>query len=200
MLKGRLVNLRPMLVEDIPILEKWFIEHPLAVSMIGSRLSSIESVKKYFENGLKDSFNRRDFIIESASEKKPIGAISLEEVNWIDRRAEAVIFLGERKYRRREYVFDTYIIMFNYAFNYLNLNRVQWHMAEFNAGIFETLNQWVKETLDESDPIVFKMEGIQEEAIYYNGKYWNVHLYGIRKNSYNMVKDKFLRHFIEKYC
>ncbi len=196
-LKGRIVNLRPMLMEDIPSMQKWFMENPLSIKMIGSRIGSIEAVKAFFENSLKNPSDRRDFIIELAKDNTAIGAISVEKINWIDRKAEAVVFLGSKGFRKREYVWDAYIIFFDYVFNELNLHRIQWNMFEFNLGIIGTLNQWVSETIPDEDD-VFKKEGVLEEASYSNGKYHNVYVYGILKHKYNKCKDIFLNKFKER--
>jgi len=199
MLKGRIVNLKQMLIEDIPILQKWFLENTLAVKYLGSRLASIEAVKQYFEKALNEPFERRDFMIESIKEQKPIGAMSLEKINWIDRRTEAVIFLGEKGLRKREYIYDAYMLLFEYAFNELNLNKIYWYMLEFNSGIFETLNQVIREATDETYPSPFKKEGYLQDAAFYRGKYYGIYIYGISASDYNMIKEKFLKYLKEKY-
>lgn len=53
-----------------------------------------------------------------------IGNIGLHRINWIHRRAEMAILLGEPEYRGRGYGPEAITLLAAYAFNKLNLNRI----------------------------------------------------------------------------
>lgn len=198
LLKGRTINLRPMKREDIFLIEQWFLKNNLAVRFLGTRLASIDNFRKFFEDGLSNPQNRRDFIIETKSGKS-IGAVSLENINWKDRIADTVIFLGEKGFREKKYIYDAYLEMYNFAFNILNLNRVQMTFLGFNNIMVRVVQQWLEESLEDSTLYPLVKEGILRKATFFNGKYYDIYIYGVLKEEYNRVKEKFLRHFYAKY-
>lgn len=53
-----------------------------------------------------------------------IGNIGLHRINWVHRRAEMAILIGEAAFRSRGYGREAIQLLASYAFNKLNLNRV----------------------------------------------------------------------------
>jgi len=197
MLKGNSINLRPMLIEDINYLTKWFADNPLAIDFLGSNFTSIEKVKEYFEAGLKNSFIRKDFIIET-KEGKVIGTSSLENINWRHRSAESVNFIGERGYRKKKYIIEAHLRIFDYSFEFLNLHRIQWRILESNPRMLNILENWIKTTrCNESSAKVYSLEGILQECYYTHGRFHNLRIYGILKNNYLKQKKNLHRCFKE---
>lgn len=173
-----------MLVEDIPLLAQWFCEDPIAIDFLGSNLASIEKVKKFFHNALENPESRRDFIMVN-NDGKAIGASSLEHINWKHRHAESVNFIGEQGYRKKEVIIEAHLLIFDYAFESLNLNRIQWNILESNPRMLRILENWIKISgcLD-----VYKLEGILAEAYFTRNKYYSLRVYGILKNNYIRAK------------
>ncbi|MFC1478375.1 GNAT family N-acetyltransferase [Candidatus Margulisiibacteriota bacterium] len=194
MLKGKLVNLRPVLNEDIPLLVKWFSENPIAVDFLGSNLASIEKVKEYFENAIKKPENRRDFIIET-KDGQAIGISSLESINWKHRHAESVNLIGEQGFRTREIIFEAQMRIFDYGFCTLNLHRIYWRILESNPRMINVLKHWIELTKTERVSEVFQLEGILREVYFTHNKYYNIQVYGILKDKYMEFQKLFHKCF-----
>lgn len=62
--------------------------------------------------------------IVGCAQGRHIGNIGLHRINWIHRRAEMAILIGERHYRGHGYGQEAMTLLAAYAFNKLNLNRI----------------------------------------------------------------------------
>lgn len=62
-----------------------------------------------------------------------IGNIGLHRINWVHRRAEMAILVGEEAFRSRGYGREAIQLLAAYAFNKLNLNRLGLGVVDGNA-------------------------------------------------------------------
>lgn len=62
-----------------------------------------------------------------------IGNIGLHRINWVHRRAEMAILIGEAAFRSRGYGREAIQLLAAYAFNKLNLNRLGLGVVDGNA-------------------------------------------------------------------
>lgn len=105
-----------------------------------------------------------------------IGVVSLNNIDYINRKAEVAIIIGEAKYRKVKYMIDTFTLILGHAFNSLNLHRI------YGGTI---VNEWAElycRTLG------FKREGVLREDVLKNGKYNAVYLIGILKEEFENRK------------
>lgn len=101
-----------------------------------------------------------------------IGVVSLNNINYINRKADVSMVIGEDKYRKVKYMIDTLTLILDHAFNSLNLHRI------YGGTI---VNEWAElycRTLG------FKREGVLREDVLKNGKYNAVYLIGILKEEF----------------
>jgi RimJ/RimL family protein N-acetyltransferase len=105
-------------------------------------------------------------------EGKTIGELKMKNFRWFNRKAElALIILPEEQ--GKGYGTDALKTIIEYAFNDMNLHRLEGEVIEYND-----VSKKVLETLG------FKPEGRLREAKYSKGKYWDILRYGLLKNEY----------------
>jgi len=101
--------------------------------------------------------------IISKAENRHIGVVGLHNIDWINRKAEISIVVGEKKYWGLEYSLEAMALLSEHGFHKLNLHKIY-------AGQHEALEKWRKVL----ELIGFNIEGALKEDIFTQGKYWDV--------------------------
>jgi RimJ/RimL family protein N-acetyltransferase len=135
---------------------------------------SIEDIKKWFEPSSTEGV--KDFvvlIIYHKEDKRPIGNVGLNNINWLSRNANVFWSIGEKEYWGRGIATEASKLLTNYGFNELNLHKI-------SARIF-TPN---KRSLKLAEKIGFKKEAILKEDLYVDGTYVDTHIYSLFKKDW----------------
>jgi diamine N-acetyltransferase len=177
---GKKVRLRAIERDDLPRYVEWFSDPAVSENLSRQMPMSLAHEEQWFEENLK-----RPLAIDV-----PRGAAKWEHIggagfNFIDKRnrlAECGIFIGNRKYWDKGYGRDAMETLLRYGFDTLNLNRVQLCVMAFNQRAIHVYEK-----------IGFVREGIQREAYFYGGRYWDMHHYSILRReweaSYGATKE-----------
>lgn len=131
----------------------------------------VDKTEKWF-NSIKDSKTRLDAVIEY--NKQPVGLIGLLGIDEKNKKAEYYICIGETQIKGKGVGKRASILLLDYAFNKLDLNRVYLYTEQENIAaqkLFERLG--------------FTKEGLIEQDLIYNGKKINRYIYGLLKEVYN---------------
>ncbi len=134
MIEGKLVNLRAMEMEDLERNWRWindrevtrFLVHRYQFSRAAEDAWMAEHVKKPL------SYEGPLFAIET-KDGMHVGNISLFNCSPENRRAELGIMIGEKAYWSKGYGADAILTLLRFAFDEMNLNRVQLGTYNFNA-------------------------------------------------------------------
>ncbi|MHA1459305.1 MAG: GNAT family N-acetyltransferase [Promethearchaeota archaeon] len=130
---------------------------------------SLEDVKKRFEPSpdrrIRDKVN---FMIYHKQEKRPIGIVGLDEINWISRSANLFALIGEPEHWGKGIAVEACALVIKYGFTELNLNKIE-------AGIFSPN----KRSLRAAEKLGFEKEAIIKEEIYIDGKYLDNHRFSL---------------------
>lgn len=182
MLKGKRVILRPVFKSDAENFTKWFNDSEVTQYLIMYLPATDIAEEKWIEDL---STKRRDsdvvFVIEVCSGRKkiPIGTAGLHKIDWKNRNAEFGIAIGNKKYWSNGYGTEAAELLLEYGFNQLNLHRIYSGAVSFNA-----------RSIRMHEKLGFKKEGCQREAIFRNGKYHDVILFGLLGNKWRENKKK----------
>jgi len=106
-----------------------------------------------------------------------IGYISLINIDNHNRDCYLTILIGNRDYLRKGCAEEASILLLNYAFKELGMNRVSANIISFNlasVNLFEKLG--------------FIKEGIKRNAIFRSGKYHDLFLYGILNEDFRKTR------------
>lgn len=176
---GRLVNIRAIEEYDLDYLKDIINDGDLEEMENSCKypLSSAQQ-KKWFDNTSTDYANGK-FIIET-KEHQRVGYTCLLNVAPENRSAHTGIKLYGDGVRGRGYATDAVMAMMRYAFEYMNLHRLEGFCIDYN-------NNSKKLYIDRCG---WKNEGIKREAIYKNNEYHDLHIMGILKSEYKELIEK----------
>lgn len=180
MLKGKKVELNPLVKTDLANLLKWF--NDMEVTQYVSMYLPVteQNEEKWLERTNTTNQNTNIvFLIKAIDNEKtiPIGTCGLHGINWKDRDAEFGIAIGEKKYWSNGYGTEAAELIIAYAFSQLNFHRVSSAAYGFNE---RSIKMHLK--------IGFVQEGIVREGIYKNGQYQDKVLFGLLKTEWKGYK------------
>lgn len=173
LLTGKQLKLGPLREKDIDILAKWYEDteflrfydfHP-AVSKTRKQLEHI------YKNGGSDEFI--PFAVRKTEDDEMIGLVEIDAISYTNRFAWISVGLGASAERGRGYGYEALSLAIEFAFNELNLERLQLNVISYNtAGIrlYEKLG--------------FKKEGVYREAVLRDGVRSDLYLYGILRREW----------------
>lgn len=134
---GRKIKLRPIIYEDVYLLNKWKNTESVYKYLGGGFLpTSVDIQKQWMEEMMNTAGNNKRFIIETNEEQIAIGMIGLYEINWINRTCELGVFIGETKLQGAGYGKEACKVIENYAFDYLNLRKIKLSVVDENTRAF----------------------------------------------------------------
>ncbi len=119
--------------EDAPYF-KWL--NDLSLDQFTNRSDfphSIADLRKYVEK----SRGVRDFVLLGIFDKstdRHIGNITLQDFDWVNRRAFIGYLLGDHEFSGKGFATEAVLMMMYYGFNRLNLERIHTTIAEQNIG------------------------------------------------------------------
>jgi len=135
---------------------------------------TLEEAKKWFEpssgQGMKDFVV---FTIYHKKDKKPIGDVGLNRINWLNRNANIFWTIGEKEYWGRGIAVEASKLLIKYGFTELNLHKIY-------AGIFTPNSR----SLRAAEKIGFKKEAVLKEDLYVDGKYIDTHVFTLLKKDW----------------
>ena len=178
---GKKVILRALEPEDMELLRDTINDPEIEQRVIGWSfpVSKVEQMR-WYERTLEDKSNRR-FVIEAIDESVncPIGVVYLTDIDWKNRIASTGIKIFKNSLRRNGYATDALRALHSYAFNELQLHRIQFRILCDNAasiGLHEKCGA--------------KREGVMREAIFKGGKYLDVYMYGLLKSDFEEAQKE----------
>ena len=175
-IKGRIVTLRAMEEEDQEMLRE-MVNNPEVEKMVGgySFPTSKQQQIKWFINNSNTQNNLR-LIIET-EEDGAIGFANIVNIDWKNRSAFHGIKVANKKLRSRGIGTDTVMAVMRYAFEELQLNRLETTILGYNEAskkVFLEKCGW-------------KVEGIKRESVYKSNGYHNELMVGILKEDYEKL-------------
>jgi len=129
---------------------------------------STEEYKKWIEELKIGTPSEMQFEIWHKNDKKIIGYVGFNHINWSDRSANIGMVIGEQEYRNKDLGTEAAALIIEYGFNELNMFKIGCGMYEVNVGSWK-----VAEKLGMQRALVY-----QEQA-WVDGKYVDEYEYCI---------------------
>ncbi len=126
----------------------------------------------FYRNEIENSKTKLQLGIVHKKDNKLIGTISLNYIDFLNRKCEISGFIGEKKYQNIKLFMDANKIIIKHAFENLNMHKI------YGGTILKEISSMYCRVLG------FKEEGIKRREIYKNGKYNDVYLIGLIKEEY----------------
>ncbi len=163
-----MIRFRPLEREDLKQLRDWRNDPEIFSRVREYRYLNMENQEAWF-NSLRDDRKTVMFgIVYDGMERVNdfIGVCGLINIDWIGRKAEVSIYIGDKSYRQKGLGIEILNALAKYAFNECNLNRL-W------AEVYES---------NQAGRRLFMKAGYEEEGVllshaYKNGRYQNSHIY-----------------------
>lgn len=119
-----------------------------------------------------------NFTICRKDEERAIGQTALVRIDWPGRMATFYIGIADKNDRSGGFGTETVKLVTDYAFNTLNFNRVQLHVAVKNEAAVKVYKR-----------CGFVQEGTLREAMYSEGKYHNFYVMGLLKSDWQKLQE-----------
>lgn len=179
MIYGDGVRLRAVEREDIPNFVRWFNDPEIQSYILMYRPMSTADEERWFE----DLPNRKDdfvFALEALVDDRwvHIGSIGLHHIDWKDSTCTFGIALGEKEYWSRGYGTKATRAILRYAFDELNLHRVELEVFEYNPRAIRCYEK-----------AGFRHEGVRRQVHFHKGQYHDALRMGILRDEFNQAAD-----------
>jgi len=173
MLTGKKIYLSALNKESLEQLRQWRNQPDLRKYFREYREISKEMQQLWFDNEVLKDPNQVNFEIHDIETNKLLGHCGLYYINWIHRRTEFGIYIGDAKYRNGGYGSDALRTLIKYGFEDLNLNKIWCEVYDNN------------EAIDIYRHIGFKDEGTLRQNVFKNNKYSDSYILSFLKEEYD---------------
>lgn len=177
-LKGENVILKALTREDVIFSGwyGWFNDEVLCKTLQRHYFpTNKESQIEFWEQNIKNVSDRLQLGICRIGESKIIGIVSLNSIDFINRKAEFSAVIGENDARNVIIFIESCKLLFNHGFYSLNLSRI------YGGSISKDLVQMMCRMLNCQE------EGVKRQDVYKNGKYLDVHCYGLLREEFSQL-------------
>lgn len=134
---------------------------------------SEEKANDWFEEIQKLQGKRNVRLGIFLNDGKVIGDVALQDINQSNRNCSVGIGISKLEYRGRGYGSQAVMLMLNYGFRYLGLERISANTLDVNIGAQKALEK-----------CGFLSEGRERKAVYLNGMLHDRLRYGILKEEF----------------
>ncbi|MFA6617747.1 MAG: GNAT family protein [Candidatus Neomarinimicrobiota bacterium] len=169
---GKKVDLCPLSDADIEILKKGYNDPNVRDAMFMYFPLNEEDTKNKIDCMSKNE-NAINLMMVDKESKKSIGHIALVRPDWVSRMMTFYIVLLDKSSWSKGFGTEATGLMLDYAFNMLNMNRIQLHVNAENEAAKTVYKK-----------VGFKHEGTLRQAMYKNNKYYDFCLMGILREEY----------------
>lgn len=158
---GEKVYLRPLRKEDIGEKYLAWINDPKTSRYLesGTFPQNKGDLEEFFET-VTESTDNVIFAISDKNENKHIGNVKIGPIDWVNRSAEFGLLIGDKTFWGRGIGEEVTRMVVEYAFNDINLRRVE-------LGVFEE-HESAKRVYEK---VGFEVEGCFRGALFHEGEY-----------------------------
>ncbi|GGB59397.1 acetyltransferase [Lentibacillus populi] len=168
------VKLRKMTIEDADLYHTWRNDMEVMHSTNPSLdVYLIEETREFVDKVILGSPFAKSYIMIEKGDKRPIGIISLINIDYKNRNAECIIDIGEKEYWGKGYGSEGLKLLLNYVFYEMNLHRVSLKVFSFND---RAIHLYTK--------MGFKQEGNSRQSLFREGEWYDIIHMGLLQNEY----------------
>lgn len=168
-IKGKQIYLREVRSSDANANYYKWLNSPEINKYLETRFipQSLDKITAYINN-LSGQQDEVFFAICWQENKKHIGNIKLGPMNWIHRRGDIGLLIGEKDYWQKGVATEAISLVAEYAFNILNLNKITAGCHRGNIGSLKAFQK-----------AGFIIEGERKKHSYLNGEYVDTFVLGL---------------------
>lgn len=133
MLKGKIIGLRAIEIDDLKLLLEWRNQPEFRLFFREYRELGMENQKVWFETKVLNDEHTRMFSIVDKESSELLGACGLCYIDWQNRCADFSIYIGKDElYIDDLYAIDAGKVLIKYGFDELNLHRLWTEIYEID--------------------------------------------------------------------
>jgi UDP-4-amino-4,6-dideoxy-N-acetyl-beta-L-altrosamine N-acetyltransferase len=171
-ISGRIISLIHVNRQHLALMVNWR-NNPVISNMLFDRGTFTLAKQKAWYEIIKKDKSTKQFIIVENKTKKPIGAINLSKIDYINMHCDWGFYIGEPQYRMGGYAVEAEYLILKYAFGVLGMNKVYCQTISSN---YKVINAHSK--------FGFKTDGILRKHYKENGSFSNVVIMSILKDEF----------------
>lgn len=178
-MEGKLVRLRAYEKSDLDAVMKWVNDEEVTDLLGGGVFTypvSSLAEEKFIEAAAGSSDRQKNFAIETLAERRYIGAISFNVIDWQSRHASIGIVIGDKSLWGKGYGTDAMRIMMRLGFDKMNLHRLYLDVHDYNSRAIASYEK-----------CGFKREAVLREHHFRHGKYCDTIVMGILEREYRAL-------------
>lgn len=178
LLAGNKVKLARFKEEDLHIMEQWYQDEEFMQLMDASPAfpRTEEELKEWYIKKHKE-YGDYLFSVRTIESGDLIGFVALDSIDWTNRNAWLALGIGDKANWNKRYGQEMLVLALGFAFNELNLNRIQLSVFENN-----------KRAIAAYEKCGFQHEGAHREYLQRNGKTEDMLLFGVLRREWKEVK------------
>lgn len=177
-IQGEKINLRPITITDAGFFSARLNDPEIRESLFLSLPTGIELQEEKLREYI-NSENTIAFTIVDKNSHKAVGQTALFRIDYINRNAVFFLAILDSDYWSLGMGTEATKLVVNYAFDTLNLNRIQLHVYSEN-----------KPAIRIYDSTGFRKEGVLRQAMFRSGAYHDFWVMGILKRDWQRIKKK----------
>ena len=123
MITGEKTVLKGLTKESASLIYQWVNQEQLR-ALTGTVYPVSEYEHEEWIKKMATASDKKLFLICCKEENKPIGTVGLKNFDWLNRKAELFISIGDQAYVSGGYGTDAVKTLVKYAFDHLNLHKI----------------------------------------------------------------------------
>ena len=169
------IYLRALEPEDYKVSVNWRNDDSIT-SLLGGRkfFVSTETERQWVLNTINQNKDIK-LAVCTVDENLYIGNVYLTGIDYINRKASSHILIGNHDFWKNGYGTEAMTLLLDYAFNHLNLRRIEAHVLEDNIGSCKM-----------HEKLGYKREGLLRESVYKDGTYKSQISYALLKSDFKV--------------
>lgn len=172
-LYGKKVILRAVEENDLEMLRELANSPEYEKMIVGWSFPISRKDQQEWFNNCKNDLSRLRYIIETKDDGA-VGMIGLRDIDWKNGSAYGLgMRIARKEIRTKGLATDAWMTLLKYSFEELRLNRIYGSALVYNKASQRVCQK-----------VGFKEEGITRQAVYKNGQFHDVIMYGILKSDY----------------
>jgi RimJ/RimL family protein N-acetyltransferase len=172
--ESKKIFLRKMTSEDINLYHQW--RNDIEVMQSTALLLDVYNIKETEEFVMNvilgSNFSKCYIIIEKKSDK-PIGVVSLINIDYKNRNAECIIDIGDKEAWGKGFGTEAMKLILDFGFLEMNLHKISLRAFSFNSRAIKLYEK-----------LGFQWEGTLRESIFRGGRWHDILQMSILKNEY----------------
>ncbi len=170
---GRKVTLRAIEERDLEFLQNLMNDPEISASVVGTAYPVSAVHQEHWYQKIVDDDRTLRLIIETQKDGV-VGTVIMGDFDWISRVAHSTgIKMDTSRVTESGIALDAMVTLFGYAFNELNLNRIEGSAMADN-----------RQAMALNKLIGFTIEGTMRQAVYAGGKYHDLLMLGMLKEDF----------------